>query len=514
MNCRIRVSFLLLMLATSHRAVAQESSPAPSAEESPNPTASDRDGEPSEGDASPPTAEAAAPPQPADPNSFEERLQAAEKGLAEARQRNEDLIRQNQEHQRRIEDLESDQEWTEQRVDTVMPVTSRLSGYVDVGFFYVGGDGRGIRPDTGHENFPEYAGVVPDSWVFMGDPLSTAINSRGDPADVTESRAVVYDAVHSRDNPSFIVNNINVQFFGGIGEHITVNAMVDFVPRARNISDPSGVFYGDFIDAKLGYLEYRGSNNVFDVELSLGKFDSVLGREYRTQESPDRLTVTPSLICRYTCGRPVGAKSRFSFLDRTLVLNVAVTNGSYFVELFPFGSETDTNSAKTVGGRLSWELPLLDHLEIGASGAWGAQDFQSENDVLQRHFGFDLLIEAANFQLVGEFVRGEVEGQDDPAIAAPCALAPCLTYQGGYGQLGYRANNWFVPYIRGDVRDALLESGASFVYISKDVRATLGARFEPFPKLILKGEYTLNREFGDVPEFSNDVVTTSVVGKF
>lgn len=514
MSFRTLVSFLLLTFATSPRALAQESTSTPDAEESLSPPTS-RDGENPEGDASPSTTEAVAtPPRPIDSNGFEQRLQAAERGLEEAQQRNEELIRQNQEHQRRIEDLEADQEWTEQRVDTVMPVTSRLSGYVDVGFFYVAGDGRGIRPDTGHENFPEYAGVVPDSWVFMGDPLSTAINSRGDPADVTESRAVVYDAIHSGDNPSFIVNNINMQFFGGIGEHITVNAMVDFVPRARNISDPSGVFYGDFIDAKLGYLEYRGSNKVFDVELSLGKFDSVLGREYRTQESPDRLTVTPSLICRYTCGRPVGAKSRFSFLDRALVLNVAVTNGSYFVELFPFGSETDTNAAKTVGGRLSWDLPLFDHLEIGASGAIGAQDFQSENDALQRHFGFDLLIEAENFQLSGEFVRGEVEGRDDPAISAPCALAPCLTYQGGYAQLGYRANNWFIPYIRGDVRDALLESGASFVYISKDVRGTLGARFEPFPKLILKGEYTLNREFGDVPEFDNDVVTTSVVGKF
>lgn len=446
---------------------------------------------------------------------LEERIEQAEANAAEARRENEELRRRNEEFEQRLEDLQADQEWTEQRVDSIMPVSVRLSGYVDVGAFYVGGDGRGIQPDTGHANFPEYDGVVPDSWVFMGDPLSTAINSRGDVADLTESRAVVSDPIHSGGHPSFLVNNVNVQFFGGIGKHVTVNAMVDFLPRSRNstvVVGGNGV--GDYVDVKLGYLEYRGQNKVFDVELSAGKFDSVLGREYRRQEAPDRLTVTPSLICRYTCGRPTGLKSRFSFFDKAVTLNAAVTNGSYFIEAFPFSSETDTNNFKTVGGRLSWALPVLDTLEIGASGAYGAQDFQEEDDVLQRHFGFDILVEAENFRLTGEFVRGEVSGQDDPAIAAACAVSPCLTYQGGYAQLGYRANNWFIPYVRGDIRDALMESGASFVYISKDIRATAGARFEVFPELIVKGEYTFNREFGGVPEFKNDLMAASLIGKF
>jgi hypothetical protein len=68
--------------------------------------------------------------------------------------------------------------------------------------------------------------------------------------------------------------------------------------------------------------------------------------------------------------------------------------------------------------------------------------------------------------------------------------------------------------VRGDFRDALLENGASYVYISKDVRGTLGVRFEIDPKLIMKAEYTLNREFGPVPEFENDIATASLVGKF
>jgi hypothetical protein len=201
------------------------------------------------------------------------------------------------------------------------------------------------------------------------------------------------------------------------------------------------------------------------------------------------------------------------FFEKKLILNAAITNGSSFIEGFPFSTETDTNAMKTASGRLSYSLPILDEVEIGVSGAWGAQDFQTNESVLQRHFGFDLLVAFENVQLIGEFVRGQVDGEDEPG-SPPCSVAPCLTYQGGYVQVGYRANNWFIPYVRGDFRDALLENGASYVYISKDVRGTLGVRFEIDPKLIMKAEYTLNREFGPVPEFENDIPTASLVGKF
>lgn len=38
------------------------------------------------------------------------------------------------------------------------------------------------------------------------------------------------------------------------------------------------------------------------LSLWAGKFDSVVGREYRIQEADDCITVTPSLLCSYVCG--------------------------------------------------------------------------------------------------------------------------------------------------------------------------------------------------------------------
>src|SRR5262249_23503735 len=91
----------------------------------------------------------------------------------------------------RIQKLEDDLKATQEQLKQVQPVVGRLSGYLDFGFFRVAGAGSGIRPALGNVNFPEYANVIPNgTWVFMGDPLSTMINARGEPADTGPSRAI------------------------------------------------------------------------------------------------------------------------------------------------------------------------------------------------------------------------------------------------------------------------------------------------------------------------------------
>src|ERR1051325_6691620 len=62
---------------------------------------------------------------------------------------------------------ENDVRALERRATPLFPLTGRVTGYLDFGFFRVGGNGSGIRSDTGNVVFPQYAGVVPDSWVFM-----------------------------------------------------------------------------------------------------------------------------------------------------------------------------------------------------------------------------------------------------------------------------------------------------------------------------------------------------------
>jgi hypothetical protein len=410
-----------------------------------------------------------------------------------------------------LEQAKDDNKYLDEKVQSLLPLTAKLGGYVDAGFFVTDGNGAGTRSDLLGQYFPEYIGKVPESWIFMGDPLSTTVNSRGDVADTGESRAIVFDPINSRGKSTFLINAVNLALFTGLGETSSAQVSIDFVPRARDISDVAGLFSGDYIDVKLAYGEWKPKLETVDLSLQAGKLDSVLGFEYRSLESPDRTGVTPSLICRYTCGRPIGLKARARFLDNTVTANVAVTNGSHFSEGFPFANESDTNQFKTVAGRLSYLIE--GKVEIGASGAFGAQDYQPENSVYQWHYGADLHVEYKDLELTAEFVQGKAKGKTSPMAMAACDDAPCITYKGAYGHLAYRLTNMFIPYGRVDWRDATHESGASYVYIAKLVRFTVGIRAEIGTRVILKAEGTLNRELGPIPQFPNDVLTTSLVLK-
>ena len=487
----ILVSGLTLVIAAG-RAGAQEPPPAEPPPAEPPPA------EPPPAEPPPPTPPAPAPPA-TDPEVVK-RLDALE---AENRALRDE-----------VELLREDQAGTDQRVDSLLPIAARLGGYIDVGFFAVGGDGSGIRQDLGNTFFPEFAGVVPGSWVFMGDPLSTAINSRGDPAETSESRAIAFDPVNSGGQSSFILNALHVRFFTGIGSSLVVSSAFDLVPRSRDASDPGGTFAGDYLDLKLANVEYRPPIEAVALSLWAGKFDSVVGREYRLQEADDRTTVTPSLLCRYVCGHPIGVKARVAAgQEESATLTVAITNGSHFQESFPFADETDSNQFKTVAGRVSLRPPGAP-VELGGSGAWGAQDQQGSQDVPQWHLGADLLATVADLQLTAEYVQGEAEGVDDPDTDAPCDLVPCLYYKAAYGLVSYRLTNELIPYVRVDWRNAEHESGTSFVYISKLVRGTGGLRLELGTHVIVKAEYTVNREIGGIPQFRNDVFASALVVKY
>jgi len=442
----------------------------------------------------------AAPAAPAAPASdLERRLTALERENARLRDR--------------LDQLEDDQSYVGDQVARILPIAGRVSGYLDTGFFVVQGDGSGVRADLGHKRFPEYDGVVPASWVFYGDPLATMVNARGEPADTGESRAVVFDSVDSKGNPSFLVSALNLGIFAGIGEDVSVTASVDFVPRARNVSVPGDAAHGDFLDVKLAFVEYIVPVESFSLSLYAGKFDSVLGHEYRSLEAPDRLGVTPSLVCRYTCGTPIGLKARARFFDDVITANVAVTNGGHGIEGFPFHDEIDTNAAKTVAARLSSRVPVGAGLEVGVSGAFGAADQQPDDSVLHYHYGVDLHLDWEDLELTGEYMIGEHRGRSEPG-AAPCGLSPCLKYMGAYGQAGYRLFNWATPYARVDWREALHQSGESFVYVSNVMRATAGARFELGTSVIVKAEYTFVRELGPAPEIPDDVLTSALIVKY
>ncbi|MDX2088176.1 MAG: outer membrane beta-barrel protein [Kofleriaceae bacterium] len=411
--------------------------------------------------------------------------------------------------------LREDHEYIEEKVAKGSSVSVKLTGFLDVGFFNVLGDGDGLETDTDHENFPEYEGEggVPGQWVFMGDPLSVAINARGEPANTGDSLAIKFDAIDAKAS-TFILNTLNLGLFSEIGEKAVFTAKLDVLPRGRDVSNQNGLFLGDFVDLRLAYLEYRLQKGSHKLDLFAGKFDSVVGFEYRSQEAPTRIEVTPSLICRYTCGYPIGVKARARFFDDTLVLNAAVTNGSQFTENFAFYNEIDTNQLKTVSGRLSYRLPFVKELEIGVSGQFGAQDNQPFDDVYQWLIGGDIHFHRHDFVFRAEYVKGRANGRQDPALPTKCDSVECLEFQGAYGLIGYRMSNVAMPYVRVDWRDALHRKAAEFVYISELMRATFGMRFTITENLIFKGEFTLNNELGRIPRQVNDIFTSSLVLKY
>src|SRR5262249_26974894 len=148
--------------------------------------------------------------------------------------------------------------------------------------------------------------------------------------------------------------------------------------------------------------------------------------------------------------------------------------------------------------------------EIGVSGAVGPQDNQPDTGLLQWHLGFDAhLSDLDGFDVTAEYVQGIQRGKTE--TMTPCDAAPCLSYKGAYLLVDRRMNSWFTPYVRTDWRDGVHQNGVDFVYESHTLRATVGARFAVTSRILGKIEYTWNRELGDIPEFPDDIVTTSVV---
>jgi hypothetical protein len=433
--------------------------------------------------------------------AHEARVKALEQRLEAMQDRLDQLEQRSADADARVEGVETKQRWLEQ-------LTVKFSGYLDVGFFAVQGDGSGVREDYGHDLTG--ADDILRSWRLVGDPLSTTINSRGDVASTGASRAVLYDPVHAGNKPTFLLNAFNVSMRAAYGEDWLAQLTFDVLPRDRDVSKP-GFGLGDFFDIKLAFLKFDHDLGFVKLSLYAGKVDSLLGIEYRAQEANARLTISPSLLCRYTCGHPVGLKAQGRFLDDALEVWLALTNGSHQSEQFPFSDDVDFNSGKTIAAKLAVRLPVGRMLELTASGAIGPQDRQPSNAVWQWHYGFSALLLVSDFAFSGEFVMGRANGAADFAnkVTIPCGAATCLDYRGAYGQISQRIY-MFKPYLRVDWRRANLRKGLDYAYQSDDVRVTVGTRIDLTPNIVLKAEYTFNHELFPY-DFPDDVFTSSLV---
>src|SRR5688572_15262132 len=117
--------------------------------------------------------------------------------------------------EQRIEQLEDKVYELEERLrqHEELPISRGISvevgGYVDFGFFVPQGDGAGFVQDFGNQLFPRYKDEF--AWVFLGDILATAVNSRGEVADLGEAPGRVrFDSIDSRGAPGFLLSEANV----------------------------------------------------------------------------------------------------------------------------------------------------------------------------------------------------------------------------------------------------------------------------------------------------------------
>jgi len=382
-----------------------------------------------------------------------------------------------------------------------------VGGYLDLGFFAAQGNGSGIVRDQGNVLFPQYAGRY--GWVFLGDILSPAVNTRGEVADLGDATGAPprFDSIHSGGAPGFIVNEINLNLTSGLGPSAIATASINFTPRSG-----SNFSLGDVFDADIAQLEWMPTRSQ-RTSIFVGKFDSVLGIEYRERKSNQRYGITPSLIARYTTGTALGLKIRSKFgPDDVLVLAASVTNGSFTQEQFHFYDEIDTNLGKTVSGRVSLHPPIPIDMELGASGSWGAQD-RSPNSTGKMWFaGVDYQIHTRHADLKAQYLKGGAPGDPTNDVYG------LELHGGGYVELDGFLLSHLGVLARAEYRDAFVWlgdpnalGGANRAYLTKSWRATGGVHINFTDRIILKAEYLYNGEYDGIPHINNNVITSSLV---
>jgi hypothetical protein len=415
----------------------------------------------------------------------------------------------------RILDLEQRLEQTRQVATARRPIVS-VGGYVDAGFFAASGTAVGIVQDSGPMRaFPEYADRY--SWVFLGDLLAPAVNTRGEAADLGDFAGIErFDSVNSNGAPGFIINEVNLTLNAALSPSALATASVNFIPRSGH-----DFSIGDFIEVDLAQLEWMptqsGKTSIF-----VGKFDSVIGIEYRERKASQRFGITPSLIARYTTGTPIGIKMRHKFGENDrVVLAAAATNGTATTEQFHFYDEIDSNVGKTAAGRLSVKpLPKLD-LEIGASGEYGSQDRALDSLDATWFWGFDLLGHLGPVDVKAQYLRGRAAGERADRIYDPLHRPYGLDLkQGGYLEVDWMVTPLLGVYGRGELRDAIVWLGnpdsltrlaSDRLYITQSWRATGGVRAVINEHIVLKAEYLHNGEYGKIQAIANDVFTSSLL---
>ncbi|MEO7731817.1 MAG: hypothetical protein ABIY55_12645, partial [Kofleriaceae bacterium] len=184
--------------------------------------------------------------------------------------------------------------------------------------------------------------------------------------------------------------------------------------------------------------------------------------------------------------------------------------GSVGTEQFHFFREVDTNSFKTLSGRVALRLAIGSGgtFEIGPSGQWGTQDGAPDGGGAMWLLGGDAELDLGRLDVKAQWLRGRAPGD-------PVSMTYALDLkQGGSLESDLIVGPVLGLYGRIEYRDAEVSEGLERLYLTRSWRATGGVRLTLHPNAIVKAEYAHNGEYGGVPAIPDDVITTSAILAF
>ena len=382
-----------------------------------------------------------------------------------------------------------------QKGDGQLPL--EIGGYIDFG--YINAAGSGTTSTT-----------------------ALQINSRGDNlADVGLD-----------GDSSFLINDVDLDFKAHVSQSLDAVASLDFLPRNLSFTTSGGTAQTDSAEVRMAYVVYAPfsepsslTDMLFgDLRLSLGKFESPIGFEYRYNKSPDRVNISRALPAVWTTGYPVGIRARGNLLqgplshfhNSLLTYNVVLANADPFISSLSDG-DRDTNSNRTIMGRLSYGLDIVGgFFETGVSLLQGARIGQGDNKTETSSIDLDGRFEWGPLTLRAEYA---FLNQDRPRTGGSAAVFSGFGLEGFYtlerphGLPAWIPMTSLTPFYRYDVRDANTTpaTGSDTVQLVK--RHTFALRYTARPGSILKAEYQLVGEAEDA-SVNDNVFLASFVQQF
>lgn len=348
------------------------------------------------------------------------------------------------------------------------------------------------------------------------------------------SRADTLASVGLDGDSSYLVNEVNLNIKAGLSPKAEAVSNVSFLPRKLTFTATGGTALTDAVGVNLAYLAYRPFEEgnfwtdtlLGDLNVSIGKFDSPWGIEYRYNFSPDRVNISRSMMSIYWTGYPVGVKVRGKLLKEMLqrfqnsefTYNFAVVNGEPWIASL-VDMDRATSKRRTLVGRLSYGLDIFDgFFESGFSFANGARINQGDEGTNQYSLGADVRFERGPWT-----TRAEIDYSD--LDAARNGSSQAIRFQHWYVESFYEISkpgllpSWvpvvsLTPYYRYDRRYLTTLFSAVFpaVSVTNVGRNTLGLRYILRSGTMLKLEYELVSEKGT--KVNDDIFLASFVQEF